>query len=360
MKHKIGILRILVILLQALGILLVQGTLTAQETEDPLTRIDNLLTTSAERGVFSGSVLIAQGDTILLSEGYGYAVRQWDVPNTSDTRFRITNQTELFIATAIMLLQERGLLSVDDLICTYLESCPNAWQDITIHHLLSHSAGIPLLLNDIAELELALPINVNRLVELLADEPLMFAPGEEFYYGSDYVILGQIIKAVSDQSYRIFVSQNILEPLALTDTDFDSTGEIVMRLAEGYQNERRLSSYVNISNLGAALGMYSTVEDLFRFHQALRAGQIISVESWETMSSPRVTLGENLSYGYGMFLGSLEGHPGIGDNWWGLGYSNSRLYLTDVDMTIIILTNFGEVDPDVYNGLITQILLGED
>ena len=355
MKQKARLLSILVIFLLALGVIPVEGIL-AQETEDPLIRIENLLSASAERGMFSGSVLIAQGEEILLSEGYGFAVRQWDIPNTADTRFRITNQTELFIATAIMMLQERGLLSIDDPICDYIDTCPEIWQNITIHHLLSHSAGIPFLLNDIADLEVALPVNTNRLLELLANEPLMSTPSEGFYYGSDYLILGQIINSVSDQSYKVFIRQNLIEPLALTDTGFDSHGDVVERLAEGYQNERRLSNYVHVNNLGAALGMYSTIEDLFHFHQALRNGQLVSSELWQAMSTSSVILDEDLSYGYGMFLGSIEGHSSIGDNWWGLGYSNARLYLLDQDITIIILTNFGELDPDLYNRSIIQIL----
>ena len=359
MRHKVHVQSIFGILFLVLSVFLVPGTV-AQETEDSLTQIDSLFASGAERGMFSGSVLVAQGDTILMSEGYGDAVRQWNVPNSPETRFRITNQTELFIATAIMMLQDRGLLSVDDLICSYLDDCPDTWQDITIHHLLSHSAGIPFLLDDIVNLEPALPANNNRLLELLANEPLKMTPGDEFYYGSDYVILGQIIKSVSDQSHQIFIRQNILEPLELTDTGFDSPDEIVERLADGYQNDQRQANYIHVSNLGASLGMYASVEDLFRFHQALRTEQLVSGETWQTMSTPKITLRDDLAYGYGMWLGNMEGHPGIGDNWWGLGYSNSRLYLLNEEITIIILTNQGDVDPDLYNRLIIQALLSED
>lgn len=359
MKHKLRLLCVWVILIQVLSIILVQGAV-AQETEDSVTQIDSMFTSISEQGRFSGSVLVAQGDAILLSEGYGYAVLQWNVPNTSDTRFRITNQTELFTATAIMILQERGVLSVDDLICSYFEVCPDTWQDVTIHHLLSHSAGIPFLLDDIADFKLTLPSSTQSLLDLLANEPTKFAPGDNFYYGSDYLILGQIIKLSSDQSYQSFIRENIIEPLELTHTDFDSSGEIVEYLAEGYQDAQRLSHYVHISNLGASLGMYSTVEDLFRFHQALFTEQLISSESLQTMSTAQTILRDDLAYGYGMWLGSTEGHPAIGDNWWGLGYSNSRLYLADEDITIIILTNLGDVDPDFFNQLIIRILLTVD
>ena len=98
---------------------------------------------AVENDTFSGAILVARDGEILLSEGYGLANREWDISNRSDTKFRLGSITKQFTAMAILILQERGLLSVQDSICEYLEDCPEAWQEIRLHHLLTHTSGIP-------------------------------------------------------------------------------------------------------------------------------------------------------------------------------------------------------------------------
>ena len=104
--------------------------------------IDEMLTEMARGGNFTGSVLIAQDGKILFSKGYGLADRVHRIPNTPQTRFHLGSMTKQFTAMAILILQSKGKLSVQDPICDYILDCPKEWQDITIHHLLTHTSGL--------------------------------------------------------------------------------------------------------------------------------------------------------------------------------------------------------------------------
>ena len=107
--------------------------------------VDEFITPYVDARSFSGSVLIAQGENILISDGYGMANLEHDVPNAPQTKFRLGSITKQFTAMAILILQEQGQLNVQDPVCDYISDCPEAWQPVTIHHLLTHSSGIPNL-----------------------------------------------------------------------------------------------------------------------------------------------------------------------------------------------------------------------
>ena len=111
--------------------------------QDPGPKFDEYLSALAQQGRFSGTALVARDGKVLFAKGYGLANREGDIPNTVPTKFRIGSITKQFTAAAVMLLQERGKLSVSDPICKYFSACPPAWGEITVHHLLSHTSGIP-------------------------------------------------------------------------------------------------------------------------------------------------------------------------------------------------------------------------
>src|SRR5712691_7570008 len=92
---------------------------------------------------FMGSVLVARGNDVLFSKGYGSANLEWDVPDTPSTKFRLGSVTKQFTAASILLLEERGKLKVEDPIKKYLPDAPASWDKITLFHVLTHSAGIP-------------------------------------------------------------------------------------------------------------------------------------------------------------------------------------------------------------------------
>ena len=180
---------------------------------------------------FMGSVLVARGADVLLSKGYGSANLEWDVPNSPATKFRIGSVTKQFTAAAILLLQERGKLQVEDPVKKYMADAPAAWDKITIYHLLTHTSGIPSFTN-FPEYTKWEPFAATAAEEVarFRDKPLDFAPGEKWSYSnSAYVLLGYVIEKISGGSYEKFVRENIFGPLGMRDSGYDSNKPVIVR-----------------------------------------------------------------------------------------------------------------------------------
>jgi CubicO group peptidase (beta-lactamase class C family) len=156
---------------------------------------------------FAGSVLIAHRGTILFSKGYGLADVVHHVPNTPQTQFRLAHVTKQFTAVAILLLQDRGKLHVQDHICRYLTGCPAAWRLITIHQCLNQTSGLPD--DDPSTVTAATPADLIRTYEEL---PLGFTAGSQFGFSDvGYVVLSQIIAKVSGEPFAVFMQKHIFD-----------------------------------------------------------------------------------------------------------------------------------------------------
>jgi len=221
-------------------------------------RMDKLVRPYADAQVFMGSVLVAKHGKVLFSKSYGYADLEWNIPNSPTTRFNIASMTKQFTAAAILLLEDRGKLSTDDLLTKYFPDAPSPWQKITIYNLLTHTSGIS---DDAAKYK---PVTPDSL--LLLDKPLNFQPGERWsYVNMNYLILGYLIERISGQTYADFLHDNIFRPLGMNDSGLDSNVTVIPRRAspywpgaEGIEN----AEHLNLANAFSAGGLYSTTEDL--------------------------------------------------------------------------------------------------
>lgn len=303
--------------------------------------LDSHLSFLSERNILRGSVLVAIDAEIILSKGYGLADPDNNIPNTPQTKFRIGSIGEQFTAMGILILQSQGQLNVQDGICKYISACPAVWHDISIHHLLTHTSGIP----NVFELEERVDPILTPLqkVELLMEKPLAFKPGEQWDYNyrdSGYLILGYIVERVSGQSYEDFLRENIFEPLQMRDTGLDQKEEI---LAIGY----RYSVPDKDTNLDhvfwhAAGGLYSSVEDMFRWEQAMYTEQLIPQELLDMMFTPHhaTSPGGQTSYGYGWYIGEAAHNRRVfmhvGVTW---GFQCVIVRFPDDNVTIIVLSN---------------------
>jgi CubicO group peptidase (beta-lactamase class C family) len=186
---------------------------------DPAPRVLELIQSYVETKVaykqFMGSVLVAQGDKILLDQGFGYADVAQKISNTSDTKFRIGSITKQFTAAGILLLQERGKLSTGDAVKKYIPDAPEAWGKITLYNLLTHTSGLPeyIELPDFPVISQK-PVTRLELIARFKDKPLEFEPGKKFAYrNSNYAVLGYILERVSGMSYAEFLrpARNVLD-----------------------------------------------------------------------------------------------------------------------------------------------------
>jgi CubicO group peptidase (beta-lactamase class C family) len=317
--------------------------------DSPTTGIDTFINNQVDSDLFSGTFLIARGDEILLDKGYGLADREWNIPNIPESKFRIGSITKQFTAVAILMLQERGELTVQDPICDYLEDCAETWGDITIHQLLTHTSGIHSMTDmpDFAEW-MTLPATPKTLVEYFMDEPLDFEPGTDWYYSnSGYILLGLIIEAASGQSYRRFLTENIFEPLRMENTGYDVNTSVLTNRARGYASPTRNADYINMSVPYSAGALYSTTGDLYKWTRALFDGQVISQETLEASLGARVEVPDQSlpgQYSYGLMLLDIEGHRMIGHGGNINGFAAWQSYFPDEDVTIIVLSNLESAD----------------
>ena len=223
---------------------------------------------------FRGTILVAREGRVLTSSSYGLANLEDEIQNARQTKFHLASTTKTFTAMAIMILHERGRLNVQDPICKYLTDCPAAWQQVTIHHLLTMSSGIPNFTDFPDWLQTrALPSNYASTIARFKGKPLDFQPGEKYNYSnSGYVVLAQIVERISGRTYEGFLRENIFSSLGMINTGYDDSKVVLKHRAIGYAREGlRLvrAPYLNLSVVKGAGGLYSTVDDLFLWDQAL-------------------------------------------------------------------------------------------
>ena len=268
-----------------------------------------------ETGRFMGTAIVMQNGETVFAQSYGMASLEHQVPNTSQTKFRIGSITKQFTAAAILQLQDRGQLDVQAPISTYLPDYPQG-DRLTIHHLLTHTAGIPNLTSFPDYLEwMQQPTTLAELMVRFQDLPLEFAPGEQHRYSnSGYVLLTQIIETVSGQTYADYLQTQLLQPLGLENTGYEQPLAVINHLAHGYQftgEDYQQAAYINMVVPAGAGALYSTVDDLVRWHQFLvnadnRSSGILSDAAIAAMQHPHVALDAatpDASYGYGLMLG---------------------------------------------------------
>ena len=299
------------------------------------------LAAMTELGRFSGSVLISVGHEILLCDGYGMADREHAVPNIPQTKFRIGSISKQFTAMAILLLEQQGKLSVNDFISISLPDAPNTWSGVKIRHLLNHSSGIPSLTEFVdQETTGRLPLTLVQWIDTFRDKPVQFKAGTQHHYSnSGYLLLGDIIERVSGLSYESFLDANIFEPLEMADSGYDRHSKILPNRASGYREEDKVwirAPYVDMGFPFAAGALYSTVEDLYRWDQALLDNRLLSEEASARMTTVTPLLA---AYGYGTVVGQLYGKRTLGHLGGIPGFRANLMRFPDEPACIIALCN---------------------
>ncbi len=308
---------------------------------------------------FMGTALVARGNEVLFSKGYGSANLEWNIPNAPNTKFRLGSITKQFTAACILLLEERGKLSTDDPVKKYMPDAPAAWDKVTIFHLLTHTSGIPSFTGfpDYHSQE-AVPNTPEKLVARFRDKPLEFQPGEKWSYSnSGYVLLGYLIEKVSGQPYEKFVQQNIFGPLGMKDSGYDSNSAVIPHRASGYANGKggpENAGYIDMTIPFSAGALYSTTDDLLRWEQGLFGGKVLSQASLTKMTTPF-----KHDYACGVGVHSMNGHRVI-DHGGGIeGFNTFLAYSPDDKLTVIALSNLESHAPEEIVAHLAAVARGE-
>jgi CubicO group peptidase (beta-lactamase class C family) len=280
-------------------------------------RIDRYLSDLAQRHEFRGSVLVARDGHVVLSKGYGLADTATGAPDTPHTRYRIASLTKQFTALAVLKLQDLGKLRVSDPVCDHLPTCPAAWRRITIEHLLTHTSGIPDYTESPGYPAIsAAAHSPESLVALVRDQPLDFRPGSRWKYSnSGYTLLGYVIERAAGTSYAAFLQQQILGPLGLTETGYDTNRPDASSHAVGYRDWTHPAAFLDMSVPYAAGALYASTADLYRWDRFLTTGipEIVTPAALREMFTPRVSVdaqaAKSEQYGYGWLITGPPTNP---------------------------------------------------
>lgn len=330
-------------------------------------KIDEFMKLYNEYAQFNGSVLVAENGKVIFKKGLGLANMEWEVPNQPDTKHRLGSVTKQFTAMLILQLVEEGKLDLNVPITTYLPDYPKETGDvITIHNLLTHTSGIPNF-TSFPNYQKDLSINTyspEALIKIFSDSSLQFKPGENFSYSnSGYLVLGAIIEKVTGKSYEQILHENILNPLNMNNTGYDHHETILKNRASGYENKYRNADYIDMSVPYSAGALYSTVEDLYLWDQALYNEILLSSKTRDLLFKPYIKI-RGGSYGYGWFVGKkpigntgdsviVMSHSG-GIN----GFNTSIQRIPSDKHLIVLLNNTGGAALGEINTAIMSILYG--
>lgn len=301
---------------------------------------------------FSGTILILREGHDSVVQGFGFADRARAVPNGPATRYGIGSLTKTFTAAAIAILQERGALSFDDTLGKYIPGFPHGGE-ITIRHLLAHSAGVPdyYSLPDYSARR-AQPTTLAEFAAWIGTKPLDFRPGEkDSYSSSGYALLAYVIERVSGLGYGEFLRRNVFEPLGMTETGDLNDGGPVPRLANGYdpgfpptgvQPPPRMSA----TWLEGSGSLYSTTGDLVRWARAMRDDRLFRLSK--------------LDYPYGWGKRTWLGRDAIEqDGRIALGYaSHISIYPKD-SVIVVILGNIQSAVTDRMRTDLASLAFGD-
>lgn len=305
------------------------------KNKELIEEVENAADAFVKANEFNGTILVAKDGKILINKSYGYARFDDKTMITPQTRFMIGSITKQFTAMAIMQLQEKGLLSVEDKVDKYASGIPNS-DKITIHHLLTHTSGLP------REIQMdTQPSSLSEAVEMVKtmEFPKYPDPGKYYSYSNaGYILLGYIIEKASGISYKEYLQKNIFDPLEMKNSGFGYDRRKDNKLALGYETNMDCltkESFIDMSVWPHAAGaIYSTTEDLYKWDRALYTNKLVSEKSVEKIFTPAKN-----DYGYGWFIRSENGKRFYWHDGRVFGFNAYIARRVDEDICIVALSN---------------------
>jgi CubicO group peptidase (beta-lactamase class C family) len=339
-----------------------------QTRERLAAEFDRIISSEFKAQEPGGVVLVTRGGEVVYRKAFGMANVELDVPMREEMVFNIGSVTKQFTAVAILQLAEQGKLSLGDEISKYLPDYPPGGQKITVENLLTHTAGIPgpapeAMTNLQGRKDL---VGLQEIINTFKNRPLDFAPGTRWSYSNDgYMLLGAIIEKVSGLSYPAYLEKNIFRPAGMTHTLFGDDQLLVKNRAASYVYSRAESRFLNAINdkletAYSAGAIQSTAEDLFKWNQALWSHKLIKKESLEKAHTEfKLPGGRGTHYGYGWFIGNIQGSPLVEHGGNMGGFMSHAIYLPREDVFVVVLYNFRDARlPEYLAGDLAALAIG--
>jgi len=312
------------------------------------------------------AALIVRDGKILYRKAFGMANMELDVVMSPDHVFRIGSITKQFTACAILKLAEEGKLDLQDDITTFIDDYPTHGYTITIEHLLTHTSGIKSYTSmfewttEVRKKDFTPP----ELIDYFKNQPMDFAPGEEFRYNnSAYFILGYIIELVSGKTYESYVEENFFKPLGMENSYYGSTSQIIHNRADGYAREGegyKNDDFLSMTQPYGAGSLLSTVDDLYTWYKAVMDHKVISEESLQKATTSNfLNNRRKTGYGFGWFLRNIQGSPSITHGGGINGYLTASMFLPEEQLFIALFSNCTCNDPGILATKMAAIALGK-
>jgi len=315
-------------------------------------KLDEIVNAYARLGRFNGSVLVAKHGNIILQKGYGVKNADNHALNDANTIYQIASVTKQFTATVILKLVELKKMSLNDKLDQYYTDFANG-DSITIENLLTHTSGLHNFTegdSGIAETD------EKRMVPYLKSLKPDFAPGTDWHYSnSGYVMLGYIIQKASGMSYWQAVRKYIFQPLHMNSSGFDFTHLVSNERAVGYSvltdSVKERATITDSTVPFGAGAIYSTVEDMYKWHRGLQAYKIVGKDLTYRSYTPC----DKHNYGYGWQIDSIYNRKMVSHSGSISGFGSNFARITDDDVCIVLLSNKGGSTVDLMH--ITDKLL---
>lgn len=330
-------------------------------------RIHKTISEFQKKNILSGVVLVAKNDNMIYLKPFGFAHNETHSLNTNSTQFLLASITKTFTATAILLLTQKGLIDLNQPVSTYLKPNHSVWQGtmpdsmnkITIHHLLTHSSGLADYEKIPGHTEWYKKLHTpEQVIQFFAQEPLSFTPGSRYdYQGSNYLLLGLIIEAVTGKSYAEFLKEILCKPAHLSHT-FAQTNAFLSTIQKnhpglsiGYKldeqtKQLKQANMVNMSVDYAESSIISNAFDLYTFINKLFSNKNITNELIQKMITPYLTTPYGTQVGYGIYLDKSLGYPLFTHGGRIEGFESIFMYEPQKKISVIILSN--EMGSNIY------------
>jgi len=346
---------------------LIHSLATAQ-FPDKAAKIDQLARQYADCCQFTGTVLVSEHDKVIFKGGYGLANREWNIPNAPDVKFRVGSITKQFTSMLVLQQVAKGSIKLDGHISDYLPYYrKDTGSRVTIAQLLSHTSGIPSYTDD-SKFFPDVSRNyyaVDDFVTKFCSGDLQFEPGTKFHYdNSGYFVLGAILEHVTGKKYEDLLQENILTPVGMRDTGYDHWATIIAKRASGYQETFdgiENAPYLDMALPYAAGSLYSTVEDLYKWDQALYTDKLLPADLKRKLFTPNL---EEYGFGWAIHViakdqpspGKTMITHGGGIN----GFNTNEVRLVDDHSLIVIFNNTPGADLNQFARDIRAILYGQE
>lgn len=353
-----------IILLLAVSVAIL-NSVVAQQSLNLTGEFDKVVQQELPLNETGATVLVSSRGKVIYKKALGMADVELNVPMQVDNIFRIASITKQFTAIAILQLMEAGRLNLRDEITRFLPDYPMQGAKITIEHLLTHTSGIRdyTSIKDTTQ-RFRTDVTPQEMINFFKNQPMRFAPGARYEYSnSNYFLLGYIIEKITGKTYEQYLDKNIFKPLGMTSSLYGNDKRILKKRAAGYtKTEKGLENarVISMSHPYAAGAILSTVEDLFKWNQALQSYKLVKKETLEkAISRYKLVNGKEINYGYGFRLGFIQQSPSVWHGGLIDGFMTMAMYLPKEDVYVVVLSNCNNISPERVTAKLAAIAIGK-